>query len=151
MRKYAPRCSMEILNTLSHVSAVKDQIISFDKRFIGGLLCNLNSKNGHVNGTRFVKENMINNFLFIRIATDMQKVSKLTVLRITCTPGNDSFRVLCFKCLRFPTRLCFAKRTTRAQGQSFGQKKESVLARTAFVMVICRWRRQEPLILQISQ
>lgn len=62
---------MEMLITLSHGSAFPGHMLSLKKGFIVMLLCNLDTKNGDVNGTQYVVENMANNFLLLQITTSM--------------------------------------------------------------------------------
>lgn len=69
----ALRYPKEMPNSLSHKSALADHMLSLKKGVPGMLPCALCLKNEHVNGTRFIVENMTNNVQFLQIATGTQK------------------------------------------------------------------------------
>ena len=54
----------EMLNTLKARSALPDHKLKLKKGFIVMLLRNLDPTSGHVNGARYVFENITNNLLF---------------------------------------------------------------------------------------
>ena len=67
----------ELLNTLTARSALPDHNLELKKGFIVMLLRNLDPTAGHVNGARYVIENMTHNLLFLRVATGSHEGNKL--------------------------------------------------------------------------
>lgn len=128
----APIYPIEMLNTLSHGSVLPGHMLSLKKGFILILLRNLDLKNGHVNETLYVVENMTNNVLFLGIDTGIRKGSNLTLPQISCRPGHDSFPVPGFKLLHFPVLEFFVIMKSTAQGKSFGEKLVVYLCRDFF-------------------
>ncbi|CDF36818.1 partial DNA helicase [Chondrus crispus] len=110
----------EMLNTLTAVSALSDHNLKLKKGFIVMLLRNVDPATGHVNGARYVTENMTNNLLFLRVTTGSHQGNRLCLPRMPCGPGDDNFPIPGFTRTQFPIRTCFAITTNKAQGQSFG-------------------------------
>ena len=86
------------------------------------LLRNINTAQGHCNGTRYIVDGMStqHNVLYLRVACGPYKGRRLCLPRIPCEPGDDKFPVPGFQRLQFPIRVCFAITTNKGQGQSFG-------------------------------
>ncbi|CDF32173.1 unnamed protein product [Chondrus crispus] len=112
----------EMLNTLTAGSALPDHKLKLKKGFIVMLLRNLDPATGHVNGARYVIENMTNNLLFLRVTTGSHQGNRLCLPRMPCRPGDDNFPIPGFTRTQFPIRTCFALTTNKAQGQSFGRR-----------------------------
>ncbi|CDF38585.1 ATP dependant DNA helicase [Chondrus crispus] len=110
----------EMLNTLTAGSALPDHKLKLKKGFIVMLLRNLDPATGHVNGARYVIENMTNNLLFLHVTTGSHQGNRLCLPRMPCGPGDDNFPIPGFTRTQFPIRTCFALTTNKAQGQSFG-------------------------------
>ncbi|CDF33193.1 ATP dependant DNA helicase [Chondrus crispus] len=110
----------EMLNTLTAGSALPDHKLKLKKGFIVMLLRNLDPATGHVNGARYVIENMTNNLLFLHVTTGSHQGNRLCLPRMPCGPGDDNFPIPGFTRPQFPIRTCFALTTNKAQGQSFG-------------------------------
>ncbi|CDF35670.1 partial DNA helicase [Chondrus crispus] len=110
----------EMLNTLTAGSALPDHKLKLKKGFIVMLLRNLDPATGHVNGARYVIENMTKNLLFLRVTTGSHQGNRLFLPRMPCGPGDDNFPIPGFTRTQFPIRTCFALTTNKAQGQSFG-------------------------------
>ncbi|CDF40386.1 ATP dependant DNA helicase [Chondrus crispus] len=110
----------EMLNTLTAGSALPDHKLKLKKGFILMLLRNLDPATGHVNGARYVIENMTNNLLFLHVTTGSHQGNRLCLPRMPCGPGDDNFPIPGFTRTQFPIRTCFALTTNKAQGQSFG-------------------------------
>ncbi|CDF37506.1 partial DNA helicase [Chondrus crispus] len=110
----------EILNTLTAGSALPDHKLKLKKGFIVMLLRNLDPATGHVNGARYVIENMTNNPLFLHVTTGSHQGNRLCLPRMPCRPGDDNFPIPGFTRTQFPIRTCFALTTNKAQVQSFG-------------------------------
>ncbi|CDF40383.1 ATP dependant DNA helcase [Chondrus crispus] len=110
----------EMLNTLTAGSALPDHKLKLKKGFIVMLLRNLDPATGHVNGARYVIENMTNYLLFLRVTTGSHQGNRLCLPRMPCGPGHDNFPIPGFTRTQFPIRTCFALTTNKAQGQSFG-------------------------------
>ncbi|CDF77379.1 unnamed protein product [Chondrus crispus] len=110
----------EMLNTLTAGSALPDHKLKLKKGFIVMLLRNLDPATGHVNGARYVIENMTNNLLFLRVTTGSHQGNRLCLPRMPCGPGDDNFPIPGFTRTQFPIRTCFALTTNKVQGQSFG-------------------------------
>lgn len=70
------RYSMEILNTLTHGSALPDHRLSLKKGIIVMLLRSLDAKNGHVRRTVYVVGNMTNHALVLWTASANAKRHK---------------------------------------------------------------------------
>ena len=109
----------EFLNTLTAGSAPPDHKLKLKKGLIVMLLRTPDPTAGHVNGARYVLENMINNLLFLRVTTGSHEGNRLCLPRMPCRPGDDNFPIPGFTRTQFPIRTCFALTTNRAQGQSF--------------------------------
>ncbi|CDF38639.1 unnamed protein product [Chondrus crispus] len=116
----APIYPTEMLNTLTAGSALPDHKLKLKKGFIVMLLRNLDPATGHVNGARYVIENMTNNLLFLHVTTGSHQGNRLCLPRMPCGPGDDNFPIPGFTRTQFPIRTCFALTTNKAQGQSFG-------------------------------
>ena len=101
-------------------SALPDHKLKLKKGFIVMLLRNLDPTAGHVNGARYVIENMTHNLLFLRVATGPHEGNILCLPRMPCGPGDDNFSIPGFTRTPFPIRTRFALTTNKAQGQSFG-------------------------------
>ncbi|CDF41007.1 ATP dpendant DNA helicase [Chondrus crispus] len=112
----------EMLNTLTAGSALPDHKLKLKKGFIVMLLRNLDPATGHVNGARYVIENMTNNLLFLHVTTGSHQGNRLCLPRMPCGPGDDNFPIPGFTRTQFPIRTCFALTTNKAQGQSFGDR-----------------------------
>ncbi|CDF36294.1 unnamed protein product [Chondrus crispus] len=110
----------EMLNTLTAGSALPDHKLKLKKGFIVMLLRNLDPATGHVNGARYVIENMTNNLLFLHVTTGSHQGNRFCLPRMPCGPGDDNFPIPGFTRTQFPIRTCFAPTTNKAQGQSFG-------------------------------
>ncbi|CDF37673.1 unnamed protein product [Chondrus crispus] len=110
----------EMLNTLTDGSALPHHKLKLKKGLIVMLLRNIDPATGHVNGARYVIENMTNNLLFLRVTTGSHQGNRLCLLRMPCGPGDDNFPIPGFTRTQFPIRTCFALTTNKAQGQSFG-------------------------------
>ncbi|CDF38756.1 unnamed protein product [Chondrus crispus] len=110
----------EMLNTLTAGSALPDHKLKLKKGFIVMLLRNLDPATGHVNGARYVIQNMTNNLLFLHVTTGSHQGNRLCLPRMPCGPGDDNFPIPGFTRTQFPIRTCFALTTNKAQGQSFG-------------------------------
>ncbi|CDF36420.1 ATP dependant DNA helicase [Chondrus crispus] len=67
----------EMLNTLTAGSALPDHKLKLKKGFIVMLLRNLDPATGHVNGARYVIENMTNNLLFLHVTTGSHQGNRL--------------------------------------------------------------------------
>lgn len=76
----------EMLDTLSHCSALPEHILSLKKEAIIMLLRNVGPKTGQMNGATYVVENITSNVLFLRIAIAMQKGAKLNLVQFRCRP-----------------------------------------------------------------
>ena len=113
---------MELLNTLTAGSALPDHKLKLKKGFIVMLLRNLDPTAGHVNGARYVIENMTNNLLFLRLTTGSHEGNRLCFARMPCAPGEDNFPIPGFTRTQFPIRTSFSLTTNKAQGQSFGAR-----------------------------
>lgn len=111
------RYVLEILNTPIHGSALPYYFLSRKIVIIFMLLRKLDSKHAHVNGTLFVVEEILNNFLFLQIVTGMSKGANLTLPRISFDPGDDSLTVLGLKRLQSLVQGCFA--TTKNKGEEY--------------------------------
>ena len=111
---------MELPNTLTAGSALPDHKLKLKKGFIVMLLHNVNPTSVHVNGARYVIENMTSNLLFLRITTVSYEGNRLCLPRMPCGPDDDNFPIPGFTRTQFPIRTCFALTTNKAQGQSFG-------------------------------
>ena len=85
------------------------------------IYCNASSKYksswGHVNGRRYVVENMTPN-LFLTIVSGFKTVVRLILPRMNCTAVKDGFPIPGFRWYQFPIRVCFAMTIIEAQGQS---------------------------------
>ncbi|CDF37017.1 ATP dependant DNA helicase [Chondrus crispus] len=110
----------EMLNTLTAGSALPDHKLKLKKGFIVMLLRNLDPATGHVNGARYVIDNMTNNLLFLHVTTGSHQGNRLCLPRMPCRPGDDNFPIPGLTRTQFPIRTCFALTTNKAQGQSFG-------------------------------
>ncbi|CDF39089.1 ATP dependant DNA helicase [Chondrus crispus] len=110
----------EMLTTLTAGSALPDHKLKLKKGFIVMLLRNLDPATGHVNGARYVIENMTNNLLFLRVIAGSHEGNRLCLLRMPCGPGDDNFPIPGFTRTQFPIRTCFALTTNKAQGRSLG-------------------------------
>ena len=112
----------ELLNRLSAGAAMPDHNLLLKKGFIVMLLRNMYPQDGHANGTRYVVTGMTNNVLFLKIASGQYKGQVLTLPRVKCSPGDDTFPINGFTRLQFPVRVCFAMTVNKAQGQSISGK-----------------------------
>ena len=110
----------ELLNTLTAGSALPDHKLKLKKAFIVILLRNLDPTAGHVNGARYVIEDMTNTLLFLRVTTESHEGNRLCLLRMPCGPGDDNFPVPGFTRTQFPILTCFALTMNKAQGHSCG-------------------------------
>lgn len=126
---------MDMLNTLSHVSALPEDMLSLKRGFIEMLLRNLDPENGHVNKTRYIVEIITNKVLFLRIATEVRKGAKLTLLRIIYGPGDDPFPVPGFKRQQFPIQAHFSTTMRKAQGIRLEKSSELTFRKTALVTI----------------
>lgn len=114
------RYPTELLNTLTVGSALPDHKRKLKKGFIVMRLRNLDPQNGHVNGARYVIENMTGSLLYLRVAVGSHEGTRLCLPRMPCGPGDDNFPVPGFTRTQFPIRTCFALTANKSQGQSFG-------------------------------
>ena len=117
----ALRYPTEFLNSLS-AGSLPDHKITLKKGFIVMLLRNINTPQGHCNGTRYIVEDITPRLLSLSVASGKEKGKKFLLPRIPCGPGTDHFPVQDFSRLQFPIRVCFGVTTNKGQGQSFGGK-----------------------------
>lgn len=66
-KENALRCSMDILNTFSHRSALTYHIVPLKKEYIVIHLRNLEPKAGHVNGRRYIAESVTKTFFSCKL------------------------------------------------------------------------------------
>lgn len=120
----ALRNPVKFLKSLTHESALPDNMLSFKKIFIVMVLCNLHRENVHGNGTRHVLE-IITRFLPVfSIATAKRKGFNLTLPQITnqlwtweqlaSSTGLEAFQV--------SVLICFPITTDKAHWQPLCQK-----------------------------
>lgn len=57
----------------------------------------MDPKNGHVNGTKYVLENITNEVLYLRSASVISRGAKLVFPLVSSGPGDDLSSVLAFK------------------------------------------------------
>lgn len=88
----ALRYSLQMLNTLTHGSALPDHPVGVKKVYIFMAVRTLDPKHCHIDSTWYVVEDMTNNIFSLRIATGTHKGTRLTLLRVNC-PADDSFPV----------------------------------------------------------
>ncbi len=81
-------------------------------------LHNIRQKCGHVNGTRYVVENMTKNLLFFKAVSGTAKGNPLVLPRMNRIPGADEFPIPGFRRCQFPIRVCFAMAINKSQVQS---------------------------------
>lgn len=93
----AQRYPMEMLNTLSHGQALPGHMLSPKKGFVVMLFHDLDPKNVHLNGKRYVVENMRYNILFSLIVPVMFKEVEMALPQINCAHNYDLFPVPVYK------------------------------------------------------
>ncbi len=108
----------ELLNQIDAGSSMLDHNLTLKKGSIVILLRNLRPNKGHVNGARYVIENMTDNVLYLKSVTGAFKGERLALPRVKCRPGDDNFPIPDFTRSQFPVRTCFAMTTDKSQGQS---------------------------------
>lgn len=111
----------EYLNSLSS-GAIPDHVIKLKNGVIFMLLKNINTPEGHCNGTRHIFQEMTPTPLDLNVAVGKDKGKTFLLQRIPFQPGSDGFPVPGFSRLLFPIQFCFGVNTNKAQGQSFGAK-----------------------------
>ena len=81
------------------------------------LIRNLDAKNGHVNGSKYIVRKLSKNVIFAELATGPKAGEKLLIPRITFQPENASLPFE-FERRQFPIRPCFAMTSNKSQGQT---------------------------------
>ena len=114
--------SIEFLNSIPGDASLPDNELEVKVGYPVMLLRNLDTKNGHVNGARYIVERSTGNLLFLRLACGKHKGNKLALPRVPCSAGREDFGIPGFKRVQFPVRVCFAMTINKAQGQTFGSK-----------------------------
>ena len=112
------RYPQELLNSIEAGASLPDHEIALKKGFIVMLLRNVKPSSGHVNGTRYVVENMTPNLLFLTSVSGSKTGVRLILPRMNCTVGKDDFPIPRFRRCQFPIRVCFAMTINKAQEQS---------------------------------
>lgn len=114
----ALRYSKELLNTLTAITALPGHGIKLKKGFAVMLLRNLDPASDHVNGARYVLENMHTSLLYLLHANVTHKAHRLCLPRMSYFPGDDHFPVPGVTRVQFPVWSCFAITFDKAQEQS---------------------------------
>lgn len=112
----------ELLNSVETGSSLPEHLLRIKKGFIVMLLRNIRPRDGHVNGTRYVVENMSANLLFLRAVSGTHRGNALALPRMNCSPGVEDFPIPGFRRCQYPVRVCFAMTINKAQGQSVSGK-----------------------------
>ena len=79
---------------------------------------NIKPSCGHVNGTRYVVDNMPPHLLFLKSVSGSKNGVRLILPRMNCTVGKDDLPIPGFRKCQFPIGICFAMTINKAQGQS---------------------------------
>ena len=108
---------VELLNSIEVGASLPDHEVALKKGFIVMLLRNIKPSSGHVNGTRYVVENMTPNVLFLTSVSDSKTGEQLILPRMNCTVSKDDFPMPGFRRFRFPVRICFAMTINKSQEQ----------------------------------
>ena len=112
------RYPQELLNSIEVGGSLPDHSISLKKGFIVMLLRNIKPSAGHVNGARYVVENMTPTLLYLRSTSGSRTGVRLILPRMNCTVSKDDFPILGFRTCQFPIRVCFAMTVKKAEVQS---------------------------------
>ena len=83
------------------------------------LIRNLDPKNGHVNGSRYIVMKLSPNVIYAELATGPKAGEKLMIPRILFHPEDKSMPFE-FERKQFPVRPCFAMTSNKSQGQTLG-------------------------------
>ena len=82
------------------------------------LMRNLDPKNGHVNGARYVIKSMTSRVILAQLATGDHKGKDLLIPRIYFEPKGSPFQM---QRKQFPVKPCFAITSNKSQGQTLSQ------------------------------
>ena len=83
------------------------------------LIRNLDPKNGHVNGSRYIVMKLSPNVIYAELATGPKAGEKLMIPRILFHPEDKSMPFE-FERKQFPVRPCFGMTSNKSQGQTLG-------------------------------
>ena len=83
------------------------------------LIRNLDPKNGHVNGSRYIVIKLSANVIYAELATGPKAGEKLMIPRILFHPQDPSLPFE-FERKQFPIRPCFGMTSNKSQGQTLG-------------------------------
>ena len=81
------------------------------------VLRNLRPNEGHINGARYVIENMTDNVLHLKSVTGEFKGRSLAHPKVKYRPCDGNFPIPGFTPRQFPIRTRFAMNTNKSQGQ----------------------------------
>lgn len=82
------------------------------------LFQNLQPKNDHVNGARYIVEKMTKTVLYLKIATGNHKEKHLILSSIPSDSGDDEFPISGFKNMQLSDHLRFAIKTNKVHGNA---------------------------------
>lgn len=135
---------------MSGTESLSSHMLMLKKSSVVLLLCCLEPKIGHVNGSWNILDTIFKNVQILRTATESSKEYRLNFQGISCVPGNDDFSVLDAKPTQFPVLVCFVSTTTKLQGQSFKNTIVLFYIIKALSMANCMTRYRELRTHQIS-
>ena len=82
------------------------------------LLRNIKPCPGHVNGNRYVVDNMTHNMLFLTSMSGSKTGKRLMLLQMNCTVFKGDLPITGFRRSQISAQICFAMTINKAQGQS---------------------------------
>ena len=112
------RYPVELLNLIEVGASLPYREIALKKGFIVMLLPSIMPSSGHVNGTRYVVDNLTPNVIFLTSVSGSKTGERPILPRMNCTVSKDDFPIPGFRRSQFPVRICFAMTINKAQGQS---------------------------------